>query len=59
MATADVEHAYLARRAEQEAVLAVQAPPGAAREAHQALCLTYSRRLADRLRADAGVPAGA
>lgn len=50
MATPDLNRAFLARRAEQEAVLAVQSPPGAARDAHRAMCVSYSRRLVEALR---------
>lgn len=45
------DQAYLARRAEQEAVLAVQAPPGAARDAHRAMCVHYSRQVIATFRA--------
>lgn len=56
MATTD-DRSYLARRAEQEAVLAVQSPPGAACDAHRAMCVSYSRQLVDALRHGAGADA--
>ena len=50
MTTAHPDRAYYARRAAQEAVLAMQAPPGAARDAHRAMCVSYSRRVVEALR---------
>ena len=44
MTTAHPDRAYYARRAAQEAVLAMQAPPGAARGAPRAMCVSDSRR---------------